>query len=82
MSLTEDTGYFWFFEASSVEVVVKVLDGCPLNAHSWVFAGGLTNVGVTLTVTDTQTGVTKTYTNPADTPFAPIQDTTAFATCP
>ena len=82
MLADRDTGYFWFFEASSVEVVVKVLDGCPLNAHSWVFAGGLTNVGVTLTVTDTQTGAVKTYTNPPDTALAPIQDTSAFATCP
>ena len=80
--LTGDTGTFWFFQASSVEVVVKVLDGCPENGHAWVFAGGLTNVGVTLTVTDTQTDVTRTYPNPADTAFQPIQDTTAFATCP
>ena len=80
--LTGDTGTFWFFQASSVEVVVKVLDGCATNGHAWVFAGGLTNVGVTITVTDTQTNVTRPYTNPADTPFAPIQDTTAFPACP
>ena len=79
--LTGDTGTFWFFQESSVEVVVKVLDGCSSNGHAWVFAGGLTNVGVTLTVTDTQTVVTRTYTNPASTAFQPIQDTTAFVTC-
>jgi hypothetical protein len=45
-------------------------------------AGGLTDVNVILTVTDTQTGVIKTYTNPQGTPFQPIQDTDAFATCP
>ena len=82
VSLTGDTGTFWFFQASSVEVVVKVLDGCASNGHAWVFAGGLTNVGVTLTVTDMQTDVTRTYINPADTAFQPIQDTAAFATCP
>ena len=81
-SLTDDTGTFWFFEASSVEVVVKVLDACSLDGHAWVFAGGLTNVAVTLTVTDTQTDVEKTYTNAAGTAFQPIQDTTAFSTCP
>ena len=80
--LTDDTGTFWFFEASSVEVVVKVLDACSLNGHSWVFAGGLTNVGVTLTVTDLQTDVAKSYTNSAGTAFQPIQDTAAFSTCP
>jgi hypothetical protein len=35
-----------------------------------------------LTVTDTQTGAIQTYTNPQGTPFQPIQDTNAFATCP
>ena len=79
---TGDTGLFWFFEASSIEVIVKVLDGCSMNGHAWVFAGGLTNVGVTLTVTDTKTGAARIYTNPAGSAFQPVQDTAAFSTCP
>ena len=82
VALTDDTGYFWFFSATNVEVVVKVLNGCTLNSRYWVFAGGLSDVRVNLIVTDTQTGTVKTYTNPLGTPFAPIQDTGAFATCP
>ncbi len=41
--LTNDTGYFWFFDPGNVELVTKVLDACvdPFN-HYWVFAGGLT----------------------------------------
>ena len=80
--LTNDTGYLWFFSASNVEVVVKVLNGCALNSRFWVFAGGLTNVKVTMTVTDIQTQTIKTYHNPPMTEFQPIQDTSAFATCP
>ena len=80
--LTEDTGAFWFFSSSNVEVVIKVLNGCGVNSRYWTFAGGLTNVDVTLTVTDTQTGNVKTYTNAQGTPFPPIQDTGAFASCP
>ena len=80
--LTGDTGYFWFFSASNIEVVVKALNGCAFNSNYWVFAGGLTNVDVLLTVVDTQRGTTKTYRNTLNTAFAPIQDTTAFATCP
>ena len=80
--MTDDTGTFWFFEASSIELVVKVLDACSSSGHSWVFAGGLTNVGVTITVTDTRTNEAKSYTNPASSAFQPIQDTAAFATCP
>jgi hypothetical protein len=80
--LTSDTGYLWFFSDSNVEAVVKVLDGCPLNSRFWVFAGGLTNVNVVMTVTDIKTGIARTYTNPPKTKFQPIQDTSAFATCP
>jgi hypothetical protein len=48
----------------------------------WVFAGGLTNVQVEITITDTASGTKKTYMNPQGTAFKPIQDTAAFATCP
>lgn len=81
--LIDDSGYFWFFSQDNVETVVKVLNGCGVNNRYWVFAGGLTNVEATITVTDTVAGFqTKTYKNPQGTAFAPIQDTSAFATCP
>jgi len=80
--LTDDTGYFWFFSSSNVEAVIKVLNACGLNSKYWTFAGGLTNVNVVLTITDTKSGTTKTYTNPLNTAFQPIQDTGAFSTCP
>ncbi|HVS61939.1 MAG TPA: hypothetical protein VMT85_00420, partial [Thermoanaerobaculia bacterium] len=75
--LTGDTGSFWFFDADNVELVVKVLDACAFAGTEWVFAAGLTDVAVELTVTDVVTGVTRTYFN-APGPFAPIQDTSAF----
>lgn len=82
VTLTDDTGYFWFFNESNVEAVVKVLNGCNINGHFWVFAGGLTNVEAELRVEDTQTGQVSVYNNNLNNPFQPIQDTTAFATCP
>ncbi len=84
VSETTDTGLFWFFSSNNIEVIVKVVNACTFAAgpRYWVFAGGLTNVQVVLTVTDTQTGIARTYTNTQGTPFAPIQDTNAFATCP
>src|SRR6185503_20919902 len=82
VELTPDTGYLWFFNADNVEVVVKVLNACGVNNRYWVFAAGLTNVHTVITVTDTQTGAVKTYNNPQGTAFKPIQDTSAFATCP
>lgn len=82
VELTPDTGYFWFFDQNNVEMVLKVLNACSFADRFWVFAGGLTNVEIDIRVTDTDTGTTNTYINPINTPFQPIQDTNAFATCP
>jgi ELWxxDGT repeat protein len=77
VTLTGDTGYFWFFDSANVEVVLKVLDGRAVNGKFWVFYGALSNVGYTLKVTDTTTGAVKVYTNPSGT-LASVADTAAF----
>lgn len=82
LRLTDDSGYLFFFNPANIEAVVKVLDACEVNDRYWVFAGGLTNVRTLLSVTDTQQGHVKTYINPLGRAFQPIQDTSAFATCP
>ena len=81
--LTGNTGYFWFFDPTNVEVVTKVLPFCadPYNSI-WIFAAGLTNVKVDLTYTDTENGTVVTKKNDLGVPFAPVQDTSAFKTCP
>ena len=67
--LTNDTGYFWFFDPANVEILLKTLDACSFANRFWVFAGGLTSVEVDIVVTDTQTGQTKNYSNPLGTPL-------------
>ena len=54
--ITEDTGAFWFFTDDNLEIVLKVLDGCGINDHYWIYATGLTDVATQLTVTDKTTG--------------------------
>ncbi len=81
VALTDESGSFSFFDPANVELVVKVHDACAFNDKWWVFAGGLTDVQVSLTVTDTSNGTAKTYANPLGIPFEPIQDTTAIP-CP
>lgn len=82
-TLDNNTGYFHFLFPGDVDLVVKLLDSCNSNNHYWVFAAGLTDVEVELTVTDTMNGVSRTYTDPSGIkPFNPIGDTMAFATCP
>lgn len=78
---TIDTGMFWFFEPSNLELIIKVLDACPVNGRTWVFFSGLTNVGFELQVTDTQTGETLTYENPDQTTTVPVLDTAGFDNC-
>ena len=81
---TDDSGSFWFFSPENTELLVKVLDACNLPDFNnfWVFAGGLTNVEVILTVTDTQTGQFRVYENDLGEDFQPVLDTAAFDGCP
>ncbi len=81
MSLRADTGAFWFFTPDNPELVVKVLDGCPVNQQHWIYAAGLTDVEARVTVTDTVTGEVWSRTSPFGEPFAPIQDIEALAGC-
>lgn len=80
--VANDTGAFWFFSPQNLEIMVKVVNGCDFNNTYWVFGTGLTNVEVTVVVIDTKTGTLKTYVNPLNTPYAPLQDTSAFPSCP
>lgn len=81
IALGDDSVGFWFFSPENTEVVVKVLDGCAVNDARWVFAGGVTDVEVTITVVDTHTGRTRRYFNPPGRPFAPVRDVNAFGGC-
>ncbi len=75
----EDASSFWhFFGKQNIEVFVKVLNACAINGHYWAFLAGATNVRVIVTVTDTQTGLTKIYTNPLGVNFVTVTDIEAF----
>ncbi|HXT49739.1 MAG TPA: hypothetical protein VN811_01780, partial [Thermoanaerobaculia bacterium] len=76
-----DSGLFFFFGSTNIELLVKVLNACVFDRY-WVFYSATTNVEFALTVTDTQTGKVKTYFNPLNRAAPPVQDTDAFATCP
>lgn len=80
----DQSGSFWFFDPTNIEMDVKVLNACvpALGDRYWVFAAGLTNVQVDLTVIDTKSGKIRAYHNNQGTVFKPITDTAAFATCP
>ena len=71
------TGLLWFFDPTNVEMVVKVLDGRPINGKFWVFFGALSDVESWVKVTDTQTGQVREYHNlPGK--LSNLADTAAF----
>ena len=72
---------FWFFEQNNWEMMVKVLDGCGINDHFWVFAAGITDVATSLRVTDTWTGRRWSSSSGLGQASVPVTDTRAFATC-
>jgi hypothetical protein len=82
---TDATALFWFFGADNIEMMVKVLNACPIGSTYWVFSAATTDVQYTLTVTDTKSGLSKVYTHPQGTPAPAVTDTNPFdknAVCP
>ncbi len=57
------TGFFWFFNAANIELVVKILDGRPLTGTFWAFYGALSDVEYWVVITDSQTGNRRAYFN-------------------
>lgn len=80
--ITGDGAYAWFFSPANVEVFVKILDACVLTDSFWLFAAGLTDVEVTLRVTDTTNGHQQVYSKPLGEAFAPIIDFVEFGCSP
>jgi len=61
--LTDQSGLFWFFSADNKELVVKIIDGRPVNNKIWFFYGALSDVEYDIRVTDTTNEATKVYHN-------------------
>ena len=75
---TNDSGLFRFFSRENWEVLIKVLDGCAHNGHVWVFGASTTDLGYSIRVTDTVTGMVKEYRNEPGVSAPAITDGTAF----
>lgn len=75
--LNERSGYFTFFDPTNPEILLKMIDGRPVNSHFWLFYGAMSNVDYVVTATDTVTGEAQLYCNPSGT-FRSVGDTLAF----
>lgn len=78
---SDDSGLFWFFHPENWEMLVKVLDACPLDGHFWVFAAAATNVEYTLTISDLVAHQTRIFRNDLGDTARALTVTDAFPTC-
>ena len=74
-----EAGLLWFFNRDNAEVLIKVLDGCQLNGHRWVFVAPVTDLAFNLEIRDSRGRVWKQRNRQGQTAEA-RGDTSAF-TC-
>ena len=60
---SNDSAMFYFFDGNNWEVLIKVLDGCALNGHAWVYGASATTLAYRIVVADTLTGAVREYLN-------------------
>jgi len=70
VQISDESGYFWFFDSANMEVTVKLLDGRAVNGHYWLFAASMTDQPFVLEVIDLRGSCTgpsciRTYASPA-----------------
>lgn len=78
---SENSGLLYFFEPDNAEVFVKVLDGCAINRHRWVYMAALTDVAFNMYINDGR-NPTKAYHNRSGENHALVQDQMAFPCSP
>jgi hypothetical protein len=85
-ALSDGSGYFSLPDFTNSptfpEITLKMVDATaaapPFGGAFWFFYSSLTDVDYTLTVTDRQSGLVRTYGNSGSTPFCGGADTNAF----
>jgi VWFA-related protein len=73
----DGTGIFRFADPTSAEIGLRMFDSRAANGHFSFFSGAATNFEYSIFVTDTVTGQTQVYSNPAG-EFRSFADDTAF----
>ena len=72
-----ESGLLWFFNRDNAEVLIKVLDGCAISGHRWVFVAPVTDLAFNLYVTDSN-GQRWPLRNPQGRTAPTRSDTSAF----
>jgi hypothetical protein len=83
IEVSDQSALFYFFDSSNAEMLIKVVDACGVAGLEgyWFFVAATTDLGYTLTVTDTATGVSKQVSNLLGRPAEPVVDPLTFRSC-
>jgi hypothetical protein len=79
---SQDSAFFWFYNDTNIEVLLKVLNACDFNGHWWVFLAGTTNQAHRVLVADTTTQQVKIYNRALGPPAPAVTDTLTPFPCP
>ena len=61
---SSESGLLYFFDRDNAEVLIKVLDGCKINGHRWVFVAPVTTLAFNLRVDEVGSDRFWTHRNP------------------
>lgn len=73
-----ESALLYFFERDNAEVLVKVLNGCEINGHHWVFVAPVTDLAFNLEIHDPRTDLVWGHRNRHGMTASTRSDTTAF----
>ena len=76
---SEQSAILYFFHRDNAEVLIKVLDGCAVNGHRWVFVAPVTTLAFNLSIESPGGDVPWTHTNRFNQTAAATSDLEAFA---
>ena len=75
VAVSTESGYFWFFGKKNMEITAKMVSFCDGSNGNYAFyASGMTDVDVTLKMTDMKTGSYREYRKALGAPFCTIVD--------
>jgi hypothetical protein len=76
-----ESALFGFYSTDNWELLIKVLDGCNLNGHFWVYGAAATDLGYRIQIRDLMSGALWVYENPLGQASPAITDVEALAAC-
>ena len=76
---SEQSAILYFFDRNNAEVLIKVLDGCAINGHRWVFVAPVTSLAFNIEVELPDGEEVWTHDNRLDQTAAAASDIEAFA---